>query len=409
MGKGAVALWQKYVLDWMPYLFSQFNLQLDAPGGLLRKEPLVSGHVQKLPGRWLDKSSVYHCCIKDQLQLLEVEVPPAVKYNQVPPLSISRRVLPPAEPVGKSNTYRSHLREERKHLYRQEKPLSAILCSPSSENMVSSSDMTDASSLHANLLQSHHSGLDHACSCHLWLPVISQRASSACAFGQKCIAWARWIRKITCSCLADPAAQSMLICSQTNWQRSGWQSVDYWPSLSSPLWQTQCDSCDFPTIKAILCLVSSLLFIWSNIAVLRGDYKILIVMLLLKISCLLIVSKPCFYFMEISRIITLMWHKGSNLCWRIKEGPILTGELQTWVTTHTGLNIFCLMCKTWCNDRLILYKDMQKPKQRQAQAADEGTPTLARTDAAWTHTITEEYIHTQTQWKKRMNIYKKKI
>ena len=131
-------------------------------------------------------------------------------------------------------------------------------------------------------------------------------------------------------------------------------------------------------------------------------------MLLLKISCLLIVSKPCFYFMEISRIITLMWHKGSNLCWRIKEGPILTGELQTWVTTHTGLNIFCLMCKTWCNDRLILYKDMQKPKQRQAQAADEGTPTLARTDAARTHTHTKAYNNTQTQWKKRKNIHKKK-
>lgn len=196
---------------------------------------------------------------------------------------------------------------------------------------------------------------------------------------------------------------STLICSQTNWQCLGQKSVDYWPSLSSLQWQTPCDSCKFLTIKATLCFAFHLK---QYCCIKSWLQNIHIFMLLLKNKLFINSIKIMFFFMEISRIITLMWHKGSNACWRIKEGPILTGGFQTRVTTHTGLNIFCLMCKTWCNDRLILYKDMQKPKTE--TSTNSGWRYVdSRTHSRCTNTHNHRRIYSHTNPVKKTHEYMK--
>lgn len=99
--------------------------------------------------------------IKDQLQLVEVEVPPAVKYHQYQTAGECYHQL--SQLVNQALTEATW--EKSENIFTIEKNQCYSLFSFQWKHSLHSPKMTDASSLRANLLQSQHCCLDCACTC----------------------------------------------------------------------------------------------------------------------------------------------------------------------------------------------------------------------------------------------------
>lgn len=96
---------------------------------------------------------------------------PSVNHGLVNQIN-SKRALPPDEPVGESNSYQIQSKDEREHLFHQEKPSFSFFCQ---RKILASSEITEA-------IVASYANLSRSCCCcccfHLNNALIGKKGSA---------------------------------------------------------------------------------------------------------------------------------------------------------------------------------------------------------------------------------------